>query len=159
MPELDNRLSAYWHTKRFNKWRCSHHPSAGQTHIPCVPVTSSPGLKPKLRMWRADAPALTNRTNLAWATKPVNAAMPRLGTSACFLPMKHHHALVMPAQPAQGECLPASKLAIYVVRWWEWDEFGWFEERFLPLKAATAVKEPHRIHREFRYQWFARKYL
>ncbi len=54
-------------------------------------------------MWRADAPAFTNRTSLAWAAKP------GLGTSACYLPTKHHHALVMLAQPAKQQVQISSK--------------------------------------------------
>ncbi len=99
MSGLGSRLSTYWHTKRSCKWWwCNQHPSADQTHIPCVPVTS---LKQKEGVWRAGAPALTIRTGLALAAKLLNAATPGLGTSACHLPMKRHHALAMPAQPDQ----------------------------------------------------------
>ncbi len=57
-------------------------------------------------VWRADTPAPSNQTGLAWTAKPINAATPGLGTSVCLLPMKHHHVspLAMPAQPAPGEC-------------------------------------------------------
>ncbi len=61
------------------------------------------------------APALTNRASLALAAKPINVAAPRLGTSVCYPPKKHHHALVMPAQSDQGEMPPqvqATKLQI-----------------------------------------------
>ncbi len=79
----------------------SQHTSADQTLIPGVPVASS-GLKPKgMMVWREDIPALTS---LAWAAKPINATTPGLGTSVCYLPIENHHALVVPAQPTQGEC-------------------------------------------------------
>ncbi len=96
-PELWSRLSTYWPKKWSNKWRCSHHTSTDQTPIPCVLVASS-RLKPRGRVWRADAPALSNRAGLARAAKPKNAATPGLGTSACWQSTKHHHSspLVMP---------------------------------------------------------------
>ncbi len=89
MSGLDSRLSTYWPKKRYNESRCSQHTSTDQTPISCAPV-ASPELKPNGRMWRADAPALSNRTGLAWAAKPINAATPGLGTSVCYLPMKRH---------------------------------------------------------------------
>ncbi len=89
--------------KRSHEWQYSQHTSADQTPIPYVPV-ASPGLKPKGRMWRADAPALSNRAALAWGAKPMNAATLGLGNLVRYLPIKHHYALVMPAHPAQGEC-------------------------------------------------------
>ncbi len=90
MPGLSSSLGTYWPTKRFNKWRCSQHTSTDQTPIPCVPIRL-PALKPKgIVVWRADALALTNCASLAWAAKPLNAATPGLGTSVCYLPMKHH---------------------------------------------------------------------
>ncbi len=46
---VGNKLSTHCPTKRSNKWRCSQHVSCDQTPIPCVPVTASPGLKPKGR--------------------------------------------------------------------------------------------------------------
>ncbi len=94
MPELGHRWSTYWQTNRSNRWRCNHYTSAGQAPIPCIPV-ASPGLKPIGRVWRADVPALKNRRSVA--------VTPGQGTCACFLRMKHHYALGMPAQPAQDE--------------------------------------------------------
>ncbi len=81
-PGLGSRLSAYWPTEWSKKWWCNKHNSVDQTPIPCVPVASL-GLTPKGSVWRADAPALTNETGLAWAAKPINAATPGLGTSLC----------------------------------------------------------------------------
>ncbi len=60
-------------------------------------------------VWRADAPARSNWTSLVRAAKLINAATPGLGTSACNLPMKHHHAFVTPVQPHQGEWCRKSK--------------------------------------------------
>ncbi len=51
---------------------------------------ASPGLKPKGRVWRSDAPALTNGERLAWAENQINPATPGLETSACYPPKKHH---------------------------------------------------------------------
>ncbi len=68
-PGLGSRLSTYWPTKWCNKWWCNQHTSADQTPITCVPVAWA-GLKPKGRVWRAGAPALSNRTGLARAAKP-----------------------------------------------------------------------------------------
>ncbi len=91
LPRLGSGLNTYWHktvnTKR-SKWRCSHHTSADLTPIPFVPV-ASPGLKPKERVRSTDSPALTYRTGLVWAAKPITATTPWLGTSSCYLPMKH----------------------------------------------------------------------
>ncbi len=92
---------------------------------------ASPGLKPKGRVWKADALALTRRTSLAWAAKPLNAA-----TSACYLPMKQHHALVMPAQLDHGKCrckykfqykrsLPETDLKIYLSCAWCVEKSAW----------------------------------
>ncbi len=66
MPGLGSRLSICCPTKR-SKWRCSQHAYADQTPTPCVPV-ASPGLKPKGRvcMWKANAPALSNRASSTW---------------------------------------------------------------------------------------------
>ncbi len=52
------------------------------------------------------------QASLAWAAKPINAATPGLGTSVCYLPLKHHHALVIKAQPDQGECRHKYKQSI-----------------------------------------------
>ncbi len=38
---------------------------------------------------------------LAGAAKPIIAETPGLGTSAWYLPMKHHHVLMMVAQPVR----------------------------------------------------------
>ncbi len=91
-PELGRKLSTYWPTKWSNIWRYNRHTPANQTPISCVPVTASPGLKPK-------------GTGLAWAAKPIIAATPGLGISASYLPTKHYHGspLVMPIQLASGE--------------------------------------------------------
>ncbi len=69
MPVLSSSLSTYWPTKWSNQWWCSQHTSDDQTPIPCVPA-ASPGMKPKARVWRANALAFTNRTSLTWAAKP-----------------------------------------------------------------------------------------
>ncbi len=113
-PGLGSRLSTYWPTKWPNKWRCSHHTSADWTPTPCVFVASL-WLKPKGRVWRADAPALSNQTGLAWTAKPITAATPGLGNSVCLVPTKHHHGspLVMPAQPTLGECCLKYKVQKY----------------------------------------------
>ncbi len=58
-----------------------------QTPIPRAPV-ALPGLKPKGRVWRADAPAPTEKDKLGLTCKAD----------------KCNDALVMPAQPAPGEC-------------------------------------------------------
>ncbi len=55
-PELGSRLSTYLSTK-LSKWQCSQHASADQAPIASVSF-ASPGLKPKGRVWRADAPRL-----------------------------------------------------------------------------------------------------
>ncbi len=89
---LGSGLSTYWPTKRPNTWRCSHHTSADQTPIPCDPA-APPGLKPKWRVCE-ERPLRRSQTGQAEGLK----------TSACYLPMKHCHALVMPAPPAPGEC-------------------------------------------------------
>ncbi len=60
MPGLSSRLSTYRPTKLSNKWWCSQHTTADQTLTPCV---------------------YEERTSLAWASKPVSAATPGLGTS------------------------------------------------------------------------------
>ncbi len=63
-PGLGSRLSTKWHTKG------PINGNVGSTPSPCVPVVP-PGLKPKRGggVWRADAPALINRTALAWTAK------------------------------------------------------------------------------------------
>ncbi len=43
-----------------------------------IPV-ASPVLKPKQRVWQADAPVLSNQAGLAWAAKPINAETGELG--------------------------------------------------------------------------------
>ncbi len=50
VSRLGSRLCWQADLKWFNNWRCSQHTSADQIHIPCVPVTASPGLKPKGRL-------------------------------------------------------------------------------------------------------------
>ncbi len=82
MPGQGSRLSIYWLTKWANKWWCSQHASAFKTPIPCA-LVASPGFKQTKKggVWRADAPAFSNRASLAWAGKPINAAMPGLETS------------------------------------------------------------------------------
>ncbi len=46
---------------------------------------------------KAKALLLSNPLSIA------SSLTPGLGASVCYLPMKHHHALVMPAQPDHGE--------------------------------------------------------
>ncbi len=45
---------------------------------------ASPGLKPKWRVQRADVPAHSKWTGLAWAAKPITGATLGIGTSVCL---------------------------------------------------------------------------
>ncbi len=85
MPGL-GRLSTY----RPAKWSNKQHTSADQTPIPCVPWIKT----------ERGGGAKSGHSGALNEGKPKNAA-----TSACYLPTNHNRAiLVMPAQPAPGEC-------------------------------------------------------
>ncbi len=58
-------------------------PTNGSATSTPLPIKRLSLAFPKGRVWRADAPALSNRTSLAWAAKSITAATPGLGTLVC----------------------------------------------------------------------------
>ncbi len=79
-----------------------------QTPIPCVPVTASPGLKPKGGGGREERMIRRSQTGQAWLELQSQLMQQRRdwGPRCAKYPRKHHHVppLVILAQPVPVEC-------------------------------------------------------
>ncbi len=89
MPGLDNELSNNKTVQRMAVW--SAHFCRSNSYLLCPRRVTWIKTK-KVDVWRADVPALSNRASFVSVAKPIYAATPELGTSACYISTNHHHA-------------------------------------------------------------------